>query len=96
MGSYSARASGCGPQRRPSRRIGTISVSRSLDRAAVEKLYDEFFGTRRMNFSRVFDAWFYRPNEGLNNQRPIDVIGTPEGVRSIRALFERMSAGNTG
>lgn len=65
------------------------------NRAAVE-LYRDVFGKPSDNGLPAIDDWFYRANDELQNQRPIDLMATPEGIQSIRVLFERMSAGVYG
>ena len=70
-------------------------VSPELDCAAVE-LYKDVFGKPSDGDLPTIDEWFYRGNDELQNQRPIDLMATPEGVYSIRALFMRMSAGVCG
>jgi hypothetical protein len=70
-------------------------VPPELERAAFA-LYEELFGKRTMTYWPGLDEWFYRVNRELNQQRPIELMSSTEGVRSIHAIFERLAAGALG
>lgn len=67
-------------------------VPAELDRAAFE-LYEDVFGKPGDDLLGQIDEWFYRCNRDLDCHRPIDLLRTPEGTRSVRATIERMAAG---
>jgi hypothetical protein len=66
-----------------------------LDRAALE-LYTEVFGKPCDEALAGIDEWFYRASPELGDQRPIDLMRTPEGADCIRAMFLRLAAGALG
>jgi putative toxin-antitoxin system antitoxin component (TIGR02293 family) len=39
------------------------------------------------------EEWLERPAVGLNQRRPIDLLGSPTGVALVETLLERMKYG---
>ena len=60
---------------------------------ASQNLYEEVFGKPSDDALPGIDKWFYRASVDLGSRRPIDLVGTLEGVPQIRRLLIRMSVG---